>query len=86
MSYSPEREMARGNYPPLPPKGYLSEPRPCPICGKRVKGRKEGMVAHMWAMHRAKRGVALDAIRRAKITWSSEDEIRAAQEAADARP
>lgn len=77
MTYSPEREMALGNYPSLPPKGWNSDPRPCPTCGKPVKGREDGMISHMRHTHRAKREQAQAAIRKARITWPTEEEIRA---------
>lgn len=76
MSYSPEREMALGNYPSLPPKGWNSDPRPCPVCGKQVKGREDGMIGHMKQMHRANREQSQAAIRQAGITWPTEEEIR----------
>ena len=83
MGYSPERAMAAGHYPPLPPKGWNSDPRPCPLCGKPVKGREDGMISHMKHMHRSRREQAMAAIKRAKITWPSEEEIRARNAEAD---
>jgi hypothetical protein len=33
------------------PKGWMSEKRPCPHCGKGVAGREEGMRSHIKLKH-----------------------------------
>lgn len=73
--------MKTGTYGGIYPRGYLSEKRPCPLCKKPVAGRSSGMAEHMKAKHHCSRDEADAHIANAGISWSTEEEIRALNEA-----
>lgn len=70
--------MRNGTRGGMYPRGYLSEKRPCPTCGKPVAGRSVGMIDHMRSKHGLSWNEADAEIKAAGVTWSTEDEIRAA--------